>query len=71
MIFLAKFALGMPIGWAVARLQRWWKRRHCRHNWRPARTSIGPAKHCDRCYSTVQMTEEEFYAWFERIPYYI
>lgn len=50
---------------------QWWKRWRCRHTWRPARTSYGPAKHCAGCDTTIQLSDAEFYAQFERIPHFI
>lgn len=41
----------------------------CPHIWRPAMTSVGPAKHCPHCKSTEQITLAEFYAQFNRMPY--
>ena len=40
----------------------------CEHDWRPAITSLGPARYCDICTVTEQITEAEFYAQFGRMP---
>jgi len=40
----------------------------CRHSWRPARTSTGPARFCFRCNATEKLTEAESFAQFDRIP---
>ena len=49
------------------RLWDWWY--PCPHKWRPARTSKGPAKYCELCDSIVQMSTEDFYAYFGRMPF--
>ena len=53
----------------IRRLLAWWKRRRCKHVWRPAVSSRGPAKYCDRCETTVRLDAPEFYAVFGRMPW--
>ncbi len=55
----------------LRRLKIWLRKMKHQHDWRPARTSLGPAKYCDTCEKIVQLSDEEFYAEFERIPHYI
>src|SRR5689334_17226905 len=38
------------------------------HFWRPGVSSKGPVKHCDECNATVQISNEDFYALFGRLP---
>lgn len=52
----------------LARFKSWWKRIWCEHFWRPALTSKGAAMFCDYCETTIQLSEQEYYARFGRIP---
>jgi len=54
------------IGWK--NLWMTFRQRFCKHFWRPAITSKGPAKMCDYCTKVVKLTQEEFYAEFGRMP---
>lgn len=44
-----------------------WKHKQLGHAWRPALTSLGPARTCI-CDATEQLTESEFYAQFGTMP---
>ena len=50
------------------RFRLWLDGLFCRHKWRPAITSKGPARHCYFCGHTEKLTEAEFYAQFGRMP---
>ena len=51
-------------------LKLWYISVRCNpHRWRPALTSKGPARSCQYCLTTEQLTEQEFYAQFGRMPY--
>ena len=41
----------------------------CDHKWRPATTSRGPARLCEKCTRTEDITKEEYYARFGQMPH--
>jgi hypothetical protein len=54
---------------AIQNFIEWFKRKTCPHLWQPALTSRGPARHCQICDTTLDLSEPEFYARFGRMPY--
>lgn len=44
------------------------RQQFCKHFWRPAVTSRSPAKLCDYCEKVVELSKEQFYAEFGRMP---
>ena len=47
---------------------QWARKRKCRHRWRPAATSKGPARHCaGQCGETEVLSTAEFYAEFGEV----
>jgi hypothetical protein len=53
----------------IGRWMQWLVEWACTHKWRPASTSRGPARWCERCQRTEDRTKEEFYAEFGRMPH--
>jgi hypothetical protein len=59
----------MKIVQAIAKALVAYQQRHCKHIWRGARTSLGPAKYCDKCGSIVQINSADYYAQFGHMPH--
>jgi hypothetical protein len=54
----------------IERFRLWWKQLRCEHFWRPAVKSGGiQVKVCDYCEKCVELSVEEFYALFGRMPF--
>lgn len=41
----------------------------CQHRWRPAKTMHGPARYCNTCEKTEQLTTDMYYAQFGTMPH--